>query len=156
MRPAPLCSLTIEVLVFQRWPCLLSSERDMWGRVTLLQVTGWRCVPPLAGLGLLSGEPSSKHELRALPQASPSPITWPWDVIRMPDKRPPHQGHLGCGKALGGQHRAGRAEPASLSSLHVSTRQEDSRPQAKENTLATRRLCCRFGLGLCSPRNCEK
>lgn len=49
--PAPLCSLLIEVLVFQQWPCLLSSERDMWGRFALLQVTGWKCVPPLTSLG---------------------------------------------------------------------------------------------------------
>lgn len=55
--PAPLCSLLMEVLVFQQWPCLLSSEKDMWGRFALLQVTGWKCsLPSLALALLLSGK----------------------------------------------------------------------------------------------------
>ena len=49
--PVPLCSWLIEVLVFQQWPCSLSSKRDMWGRLAFLQVTGWKRIPPLTSLG---------------------------------------------------------------------------------------------------------
>lgn len=81
--PAPLCSLLIEVLVFQQWPCSLSSERDMRGRFALLRVTGGKRVPPLPSLGF-EWEELKTWASGPVP-AAPSRFSW-WPRTCMPDK----------------------------------------------------------------------
>lgn len=85
--PAPLCSLLIEVLVFQQWPCLLSSERDMRGRFALLQVTGWKYVPPLTSLGFTFEREDLETWASGLAPTTLSCITWPWDMTSTTNKR---------------------------------------------------------------------